>query len=311
MSITNYLPYTTTRIECWDATNNVSKEGTGFFFGFLRDNDESSIPTLVTNKHVIEGTEWVKFHLCITNDGETPISGGHVPIIIKNSKQTWIPHPDSSTDIAILPLSSIHDYINVKHNKKVFLKSLSCSLILSNNELKEISVIEDILMVGYPNGLWDEKNNIPIIRRGITATPSYLDFNDKKEFLIDCSCFPGSSGSPVFLYETSVCTNEDGIIGLIDRVKLLGVFYAVYQNRITGKIDTGPLPIKNEPILVSSIPNNLGLCIKAEKLLCFENYFSSLSEDQMKHSVRFIKLIEKDGISIDALEFAPDNYCPI
>jgi hypothetical protein len=25
-------------------------------------------------------------------------------------------------------------------------------------------------MIGYPNGIWDAKNNLPVIRKGITAT---------------------------------------------------------------------------------------------------------------------------------------------
>lgn len=52
-------------------------------------------------------------------------------------------------------------------------------------------------MVGYPDGIWDEFNNQPIVRRGITATHPKNDFNGKGEFLIDAVCFPGSSGSPV------------------------------------------------------------------------------------------------------------------
>lgn len=55
-------------------------------------------------------------------------------------------------------------------------------------------------MIGYPNGLWDSQNNLPIIRRGITATSVKKDYNGKKEFLIDAAVFPGSSGSPVFIF---------------------------------------------------------------------------------------------------------------
>ena len=47
--------------------------------------------------------------------------------------------------------------------------------------------------------LIDEVNNKPVVRKGITATDIRLDYNGRKEFLIDAACFHGSSGSPVFL----------------------------------------------------------------------------------------------------------------
>ena len=65
--------------------------------------------------------------------------------------------------------------------------------------LAKLNAVEEIMMIGYPNGLWDAKNNLPIVRRGITGTPAFVDYNDKPEFVIDAACFPGSSGSPVFI----------------------------------------------------------------------------------------------------------------
>lgn len=53
-------------------------------------------------------------------------------------------------------------------------------------------------MVSYPIGLIDNINNFPIFRRGITASHPGLSFKVKPEFLIDASCWPGSSGSSVF-----------------------------------------------------------------------------------------------------------------
>ncbi len=44
-------------------------------------------------------------------------------------------------------------------------------------------------MIGYPNGIWDEANNMPIIRRGITATHPNFNYNGKPEFMIDAACF--------------------------------------------------------------------------------------------------------------------------
>ena len=68
-------------------------------------------------------------------------------------------------------------------------------------EEREIPVTSQVTMVGYPSGLWDSKNNYPIVRQGNIATPPNVDFNGKEEFLIDIALYPGSSGSPVFLID--------------------------------------------------------------------------------------------------------------
>jgi len=57
-------------------------------------------------------------------------------------------------------------------------------------------------MIGYPNGLWDHVNNLPLIRRGITASHPGVDYqiegqNGPGVTVIDMACFPDSSGSPV------------------------------------------------------------------------------------------------------------------
>lgn len=122
-------------------------------------------------------------------------------------------------------------------------------------------------MVGYPNGIWDQKHNMPVLRRGITATHPNLDWNGRPEFLIDAACFPGSSGSPVFLFNMGgYSTKSGGMVIGTGRIKLLGVLYAGPQHTVTGEIKIVPVPTADRPIAVSSIPNNLGMIIKANKL---------------------------------------------
>ena len=125
-------------------------------------------------------------------------------------------------------------------------------------------------MIGYPNGLWDSYNNMPIIRRGVTATNVKLDYNNKKEFLIDIAAFPGSSGSPVFIYNQGSYPVEDGIV-VGNRLILLGVLYAGTQMSVEGNIEIMEVPTANIPITKSKIPNNIGIIIKIEKLLDFES----------------------------------------
>src|SRR5207247_2646715 len=80
-------------------------------------------------------------------------------------------------------------------------RCLPQSHFLSADHEAELTAIENVITVGYPDGRWDQVNNRPIVRRGITATPLSIDYEGRREFLIDAACFPGTSGSPVFLLE--------------------------------------------------------------------------------------------------------------
>jgi hypothetical protein len=65
-------------------------------------------------------------------------------------------------------------------------------------------------------------NKLPIIRQGITATPIWNQFNGENVFLIDAGVFPGSSGSPVFIYNHGAYPTKDGI-AIGNRLLFIGV----------------------------------------------------------------------------------------
>jgi hypothetical protein len=132
-------------------------------------------------------------------------------------------------------------------------------------------------MIGYPNGIWDAVNNMPIIRRGSTATHPNLDYEGRPEFMIDAACFPGSSGSPVFLFNTGGYAVRGGGLAIGTRIKLLGVLYAGPQHTATGEIKIVAVPTLQQPIAVSRIPNNLGMIIKSARLRDFEPILKSLA----------------------------------
>ena len=151
--------------------------------------------------------------------------------------------------------------------KTFFFITLEESLLATHAELSDLSALEEVLMIGYPNGIWDATNNMPILRRGITATHPNLDYEGRKEFMIDAACFPGSSGSPVFLFNTGGWTDRKGntMMGGV-RVKLLGLLYAGPQHTATGEVRIVNVPTQQRAIAFSTIPNNLGLVIKAVRL---------------------------------------------
>lgn len=68
------------------------------------------------------------------------------------------------------------------------------SIMATKEKLKDLSALEELVMVGYPIGLSDTRNNYPIFRKGYTSAHPAVDFNDDGIGLVDMACFPGSSG---------------------------------------------------------------------------------------------------------------------
>ncbi len=270
------LIHSTLRIEC--ETNNGLSSGSGYFFGFLSKEDES-VPCIVTNKHVVKGAKKGKFFLSIKKGDGQPDLGKHFPVVFDNFEKMWIGHPDPNIDLAIFPLAPIFHQAE-KQGIKVHYVMLTKNIIASQKLLSSLPTMEEIIMIGYPNGIWDEKHNLPIIRKGISATHPKLPYNGKPEFMIDAACFPGSSGSPVFLANIGSFVDDTGALCAGSRVALLGTLYAGPQHTATGEVRVINVPTANKPISISSIPNNLGLVIHASKLEDFEPILSKLVEQQ-------------------------------
>jgi hypothetical protein len=192
--------------------------------------------------------------------------GQHITLELDRFEDRWIPHPDPLVDLCVMPIAPLIAEA-AGAGKTVFFITLDESILPTDAELGDLSALEDILMIGYPNGIWDATNNMPILRRGITATHPNIDYEGRKEFLIDAACFPGSSGSPVFLFNASGWTDRKGntMMGAT-RVKLLGLLYAGPQHTATGEVRVVNVPTQQRAVAISTIPNNLGLVIKAVRL---------------------------------------------
>ena len=258
------LTHSTVRIVCGLA-DGTSSTGLGFFFAFAK-NGAQNVPAIVTNKHVVEGAVDGQFSLTVRGSDGGPIVGQHITVKLDQFESRWFPHPDPNVDLCVMAIAPLLAEATAA-GTAFFFVTLDESVLPTVAELDDLSALEDILMIGYPNGIWDATNNMPILRRGITATHPNIDYEGRKEFLIDAACFPGSSGSPVFLFNTSAWTDRKGNTMMGGpRVKLLGLLYAGPQHTATGEVRVVTVPTQQRAIAVSSIPNNLGLVIKATRL---------------------------------------------
>lgn len=276
LSISEQLSYSTVRLECH--TPNGIQTGTGFFFKFLDDGSQF-VPVVITNIHVIKNAITGKFIMTKSDENGEPILTEHYPIELNNFEQRWKLHPDSDVDLCAMPLAPVINYAN-DHSVNLFYRTFIKSLIPSPEQRDELTGLEDIIMIGYPNGIWDSVNNQPVFRKGTTATNPNINYNGKKEFVIDAACFPGSSGSPVMIYNTGgYQTRNGGIVMGNIRLLLLGVLYSGYQHTASGEIRVVDIPIAQQQTALSRIPNNLGIVIMADRILELESLFMTNSND--------------------------------
>lgn len=273
------LAFTTARIVA-DVGANCTSTGTGFFFSFPLPDQGQRIPILVTNKHVVEGAISLAFHMTRASESGSPIIGNFVQVQFNAAPSPFIPHPDATVDLCAMPVGPLLNQ-SLTQGQPFFYRTLSPDLIPTPDDLNDIAALEDVIMIGYPIGLWDNANNMPVFRRGIAATHPNLDYESKKEFLIDIACFPGSSGSPVLLYNTSGYVTRDRTHHLGgSRVKLLGVLYAGPHFDAEGELRVVPLPTSVRAITSSRIPINIGVVIKAQRILELEPLLRRLLDGQ-------------------------------
>ncbi|RMO87098.1 SEC-C motif domain protein [Pseudomonas syringae pv. tagetis] len=262
------LIHSTVRILCTSNSGKISS-GTGYVFLFCEKTNGDSIPCIVTNKHVVKNAKRGSFNLTLKNTDGTPNLGSHESVTVENIEQYSIPHPDPAIDLVAFPIAPILNHAK-RNDKDYYLVPLTNKLIASHEFLNSISPMEEIVMIGYPNGIWDEAHNLPIIRKGITATHPKLRMNNKPEFLIDAACFPGSSGSPVFLANIGGFLDHEGNFCVGNRIRLLGTLYAGPQHTTEGEIIIIDVPTDTKPIAIGTIPNNLGYVIQASELFKLE-----------------------------------------
>jgi hypothetical protein len=277
LSISEKLTYSTIRIEC-KYSNGSNGTGTGFFYQFCKEEDGSHYPVVITNKHVV--SDAIECRLIFTRkdiDGN-PSDKNHIKITLPDLSTNLFNHPNKDVDLCAFNISNILEFVEKQNGVNLYFLSLHKGLIPNEDDIDDMTAMEEILMVGYPIGLWDSFNNKPILRKGITATHPKFDYCNKKEILIDAACFPGSSGSPVFIFNEGISKSKTKKLSNSDRYFLLGILYAGPQQNIEGDIEIIDIPTVKRPIAISMIPVNLGLIIKSNRLIELEELYKKAAE---------------------------------
>ncbi|WP_234733268.1 S1 family peptidase [Tellurirhabdus bombi] len=270
----NYVPmfdmltFTTVKITCQLKNGNTSS-GTGFIF-IIDYKGEHSIPLIITNKHVVKDAD-VGTMVFSTHDGSGEyIPKKHYTATILDFEKNWTPHPEPKIDLCAMPFAPIINEA-VASGVHIYYRALTKDITPTAEQLADFDTMENIVMVGYPNGFSDTTNNKPILRRGVTATNPKINYCDDPYFLIDTAVFPGSSGSPVCIADPMGYASKGNFM-MDSRLLLIGVAFAVFLHNAQGKIIQ--VPINQVDLrVITGIPNNLGIVVRYDKIFDFERYF--------------------------------------
>lgn len=259
-----------------------SGAGSGFIYR-VNIAEDFAVDILITNKHVVDYQTSIMTHYFF-NLKENGNVNNHSKVSILTE---WLFHPDKEVDLCFTFLNPIVHPLNmhlknINNNSKIFYMPWPDNY--PQPHLNYMDMNQDVVMIGYPLGLSDEKNNLPIYRHGKTASHPKIDFNGKLQGVVDMACFPGSSGSPIFAIteayqkkKTSLQVS-DGTGGLT----LLGFLYAgpIYDTQ--GDIQIKQIPMDLKLFANIKVQINLGYYIKASALKDFTTIILDKAKKEIK-----------------------------
>lgn len=265
----------------WKKNNDDISCGTGFFFKY----EEKFL--LVTNSHVmhtpytllqqdttrekLEEGETYDFEIVERYMQEEQITAKYYlytqqensrrakEIDIKFNKIIW----DEQEDIAVIDITD-----DILESEALDITYVEPDDIPNASE-NTIGIMEDIILPGYPEGQYDINLHIPVICKGVTATPYRYDYSGRgeftdyttgkilkssKRFIANIFATNGNSGGPVLLYTT-------------EGIKLLGVLQMCWESNKRKNIIENTQA--NKTVYKELLQQSFPLCevIKGEVLL--------------------------------------------
>ena len=211
----NQLLFTTVKIQ-GKTKEGKTTSGTGFFYAFNSSGDGRKFNAMITCRHVLEDMTEANLLLHLgtyRQDAEDIAMQSAEWRKIVNIQESVIYHPDKDTDLCGIPIELLK-VVSAKLGEVLspIIINIPDNMALSEEKLIELTPIEEVFIIGFPAGLTDNRTGLPVIRKGITAYHPGIDFNGKSLGLLDITSYPGSSGSPVLIYNQGSYPTQNGIV---------------------------------------------------------------------------------------------------
>jgi len=224
--------------------------GTGFFLFRPVSSDRGHV-LLVTNKYVLPPTGTprnIQIRVTVGTGDKAAVRFVDIPVVGADGQYLANVrlHPTPGFDVVALNLTEAIVKQGIQGAWLPF------DLLSTPERLKNenITVGDEIFLLGYPNAIFDARNVSPVLRTGVIATvPSEgYAFNDalKKQFglpdridgfLIDANVFPGSSGSVVILKQQSTTIGPRGetVVSAAKKIPYVLNLFLNYQPKNVGR----------------------------------------------------------------------------
>lgn len=260
----------------------VSDGGEGFGTGFFASGKISGNTGrvfLITNKHVIRGAKSGSMRMHEGTDNKP--TGKTFEVVLDSFESRFIHHPNPDVDLCAMGFAPIKLRAN-ELGITPFVKPLKPDVFPTQKMLEDLTAVEPVTMYGFPIGLSDEANNLPIIRRGTTASHPSISFDGKPYGVADIACFPGSSGSPVFYMDRGIMLKKRSDDWIRDMSFGEGYFFL-------GVLFAGPSHTGSGAIAIEEIPTQSSISVRVPQMIHLGYYVKA-------HAVReLLDLAESKG----------------
>lgn len=210
--VSDFWLYNTMMIE-----NEYGGHGTGFLvFRPSEGGSNEGKVFLVSNKHVLNKDSELRnkatkiiLHLNIRKQDQSIVAHeAEISLNIEGSK-SYREHPSEDVDVIAFEITQLLAQYPFIEKQIVTYEMLLTAKAIEDWDIK---IGDEVLTIGYPEGVRHRTSNLPLVRSGIIATRIGETLEDDykepdgvfrkrilRGFLIDGAVIPGSSGSPVVL----------------------------------------------------------------------------------------------------------------
>lgn len=201
------LLFSTIRIET-RLSDDTFVDGTAFVYEY--STNDNTYPFLITSRHLIENASEGRMTL-IQGQNRAPILGKGYTLDIDNFSKLWFSHPDEVSNVAVTPFVPFVKHVE-NSGISIFFEALNKNSLCSPEITGNIHIGTDIMYIGYPKHCWDSKHLLGVVRKSMLSMPYELDYQGKRQVLVDTPVVQGSSGSPVFLKTNNLSQSSDNTL---------------------------------------------------------------------------------------------------
>ena len=211
--------------------------GSGFFY------ESGGRTYYVTNRHLVAGENGRRcpdsIMLRLHTDPSDIASSRDVSLDLYDDggRPLWREHPAYGKDIDVAAIPAGQGRLN---GCAIF--PLSRARQVPDKTVLELG--QDLMVVGFPEGLSDATHNLPIARNASLASLYMVPFGGRPCMLVDAMLHPGASGSPVLTKRIFNARRPDGSVAAstTGAMHLVGIHSAgAYRSARGRAVEGGPL----------------------------------------------------------------------